>query len=1395
MGSLAVARPTGTEMSAIFISHSSRDGAAAAELKERLAAWGHASIFLDFDPEAGIPPGRDWERELYHQLRTCRAVLVLCSRHSMASHWCFAEITHAKSLGKYVFPLKIADCDVHPVLAGRQVLDLTAGREEAYGRLERALEEALGEGFPWDRSRPPYPGLMAFQEQDAAVFFGRGEEIHAGLESLERLRRYGAGRALMVLGASGSGKSSLVRAGLLPRLARDERRWLVLPPVRPLDRPWRELAAGFTRAFAALGQERGWRELRQELERAARASIPSPEALLAVVRDLRLASGHDEARVLLTLDQAEELLDESTGDVQGRFAALLQAALAAPESPLMAIGTLRTDLMADFQHHPATRDLEFDDLRLGPLTADGLLEIVEGPALVAGVDLEDGLGDAILEEAETEDALPLIAFALRELYERYGDDRRLDLEEYRDGLGGLGGSVAQAAESVLAASPLAAGEEELLRGAMLSLARIDAEGRYARRAVRLKDLPAAVHGRLDAFALARLLVARGTGDERRVEVAHEALFRSWDRLRAWLDEDRELLLWRKRLDAARREWQRTGRHAGALLAGPALEEGRRWLEQRASQLAEEEREFLEASVRRSAARRARRVVAAGLAAALLVVIAASGLWLWQRAEDQRARAEDIARVAVAGELMASDPTRAAQVLLAVGDPDHASFAAQRMRGALSHRLAMRELIGHRGAVTAAAWSPGGDRLLTASADQTARIWQLDGSGAYLELADHGDLVTAAAWSPGGERLLTVTEGGIVRVWPASGAGEPVTLETSPELLAAVFDATGARVLALERTGRALVWRPGVGEPVALGGAERPILRAAFAPAGDRVVTLSGDGTVVSWSSDRPGEGREIHRTGVAPQEAMFDPLGARLLVAGEDRTIRVWRLDGLGETYEIESSGEPLEWARFSPFGARLLTVTEGGSARLWQLGDAAPPQPIEGVPGRIESAVIGSRGQRLALITDSGEAWLWSPASPPEPLRGHAGMVLSAAFSPDGGRLVTASEDGGARIWRLDEPETQAVLRGHDRELVAASFSPGGDQVATASLDGSARIWPLDGAGPPRVLDHGAPIYLVAWDPEGRRVLTVSEDDARLWPAGGEGKLRVFADGDGIEAAALGPRGERIATTSFANEVKVWTASDGQPVTLGSHEQAIVALAFAPGGGRLVSASLDGTARVWNLDGGGGAPVVLEGHEGGVRRAAFSPDGRRLVTGSRDRTARVWDAGGSGEPIVLRGHTGEVAAVSFGPDGRRVATGSDDFEARIWNLEQPEEPIVLARHGERVTAVAFSPDGRHLLSASGDGTAIVWRSDGAGEPLVLDGHDARVTAAAWSPDGATVVTASEDRTARLWLVSATRLQQAIATAVAPCLRPEHRRDYLGENLAQAQRAYDACRRVGAGAE
>ncbi|MCX5952573.1 MAG: toll/interleukin-1 receptor domain-containing protein [Cyanobacteria bacterium] len=423
-------------MARVFISHSSRDGAAARWIADWLQQQGYEAPFLDFDKHVGLPPGDDWERTLYREIETSQALLIVQSAHWMASKWCFAEFIQARSLVKPIFQLLGADPDagpasaepLAPIAADLQQLDLGQDRQAGLAALARQLSElALDDqgGFPLDPKRPPYPGLLCFDQEDAALYFGRDEEIRELIARLQVLRIQGAQRLLVLLGASGAGKSSLLRAGLLPRLARSGRHWLPLAPFRPQSQPSQQLAHSLA---LALGGPADGRQLAQHLQQA-HANCSLVATLTELAADLRSAHHSPEAQILISVDQGEELFTVSDPDEVRCCLAILSAALSCGAG-FQVVMTLRSDFLGNLQ---AAADLSvpLQPMSLPPLPMERIPEIIKGPAKVAGLTVEESFVQAAMHDASSDDALPLLAFALRELFDRFGDDRVLSLADYQ----------------------------------------------------------------------------------------------------------------------------------------------------------------------------------------------------------------------------------------------------------------------------------------------------------------------------------------------------------------------------------------------------------------------------------------------------------------------------------------------------------------------------------------------------------------------------------------------------------------------------------------------------------------------------------------------------------------------------------------------------------------------------------------------------------------------------------------------------------------------------------------------------------------------------------------------------------------------------------------------------
>jgi WD40 repeat protein len=1311
-------------MSAIFLSHSSSDGAAAARVKAWLEAQGHRSVFLDFDPQGGIPAGRDWERELYQQLRACRAVIVLCSEHSMASRWCFAEITHARSLGKNIFPLKVAECTIDPVLTDLQILDLTAGEEEALARLGRGLAAAgvdAADPLDWDGSRPPYPGLLAFQEDDAAVFFGRDQEVGQALDQLNQMHRYGGASLLLLLGGSGSGKSSLMRAGMVPRLRRAPEQWLVVGPVRPGDDPAANLAAALAHAAGDSARGGGWREIREALAVGGERRDPG-EALVERVRDLRLGSGRGEATVVLFIDQLEEMLGHPPDHPGNRFLQQLAAALGKARVPLLAVATLRSDFLATFQKHPALRSLAFRNLSLGPIAPERLREIIEKPAALAGIDLEPALVQALLLDTEAEDALPLLAFTLRELWELSREDRgALGLSDYRDRLGGLQGSVARAAEGVLASRPLSRDEEDSLRGAFLGMVRVGDDGNFARRAIGWEQLSEPAHAWLERFVQARLLVSRGDRGDRTLEVSHEILFRAWERLAAWLDENREALLLLHEMGQAAKLWERGGGADEDLWRGGrlhrALEVRDRAFDRRRSPregdpgsggrlpVAPGELDFLaasEAAERRAEGRRRRRRRAV-VAASLAVAAFSFGLYLWA-AWERRQTAVQGSRVLAQEAYELRDRLDLA-LLLAVEAATTADTREARtsLLSLIAARPRLETILDQQaGKVHSVTISPRGDLLAAAGDEGVLRVFDLT-SGSSRDLA-RDTRTFALAFSPDGAKLASAgTADGAVRLWDVRAGTLQQTLE-------------GSACPPFAR-------RQGGGDTV---------FGVAFNPLARTLATTDGWGLVRLWDESTGACLAQEQAHAGAGNAVAFDPTGRLLASAGDDGAVKLWDVTaGLAPGPRLEAAEGTAHAGRatavaFSPDGRTLASAGSDGRVRLWDLSRSPVPfRELAAADGGDLDAVAFTRdGSLVAAAGASGLVELWDPKTAAHRLRipAHADTVATLAFDPDR-LLATAGTDRSVRLWTTEVGGASGVDVRGDGAVSQIALSPGGGVAATGG-DGEVQAWDLT-TGEPR-LAH---------------------------------PLRVESE---ATALAVSPDGSLLAAGDRIGDVRLWEVATGRErplVQLGEDRSYVWWLAFSPDGTRLASGGSGAQVTLRDL-GRDTAPVVLRPGpvppgQTRARALAFGPGGGSLAAGIGP-TVRIWDlagcaelrAGCAGEAVVVAADNpkAEFLSLAFTPDGRTLLAGTGLGEIERWRLEAagPPRPAThLEGHDGLVLDLLPYPDGRFLASAGGDGKIILWDLENDRAQYDLLGHEASVDALALA--AGRLLSASEDGTVRVW--------------------------------------------------
>jgi hypothetical protein len=782
----------GGAVTALFVSHASADNGVTGRLASWLEQAGFAARFVDFDPEVGIPAGRLWERELFAQLARCDGLVFVASPSSVASQWCFAELAMARSQGKPIFPVQVVAGTRHRLLEDVQGVDATDDEPGGFARLVAGLEAAglrAADSFGWDGSRPPYPGLAAFDVADAAVFFGRDGEVHRLLERLAPAGVSGVDRSIAVVGPSGSGKSSLVRAGLLPRLARQGGRWVVVGPLMPGERPVVSLARALASAFGSHGRAVDRRQVQAELSGGQRQ-------LVELLDDLCQLAGGDQMRVLLAVDQAEELLTRASEQERARFLELLEPSREL-EGLIWVVTTLRTEALDRFATDEALAGLIGEPMVVGPLPRGRLAEVIARPAKRAGLAFEAGLVDRMVDDTVGGDALPLLSYTLRELSERAELGRDITHADY-DHLGGVIGALQKQADRVTY-TLTRQGAGETVLPSLLRLTTIEAGGEPARRRVPRDRFTGYSHDVIQSFVDARLLVAASHEDTATVEVAHEALLRQWPPLRQTIEASRRELELRADLERHARDWDTNGRDESYLLRGARLDELAELELGRHGQVDPLEQDYLAASRARATAdieatrrsnRRLRRLVAA-LAVLLVAAIAASGIAIGatEAAQQQTRVAEQQRRLAEQETLRAEQQAElarsrelAARALALVDDRPHQALlvALESARTAataeavdvLVSRLssplhAFRDFFGHEAATRVVAYSPDGSTIVSGSDDGTLRLWDAtDGTPLGEPLTGHDGGVNSVAYSPDGSAIVSGSDDGTLRLWDA-----------------------------------------------------------------------------------------------------------------------------------------------------------------------------------------------------------------------------------------------------------------------------------------------------------------------------------------------------------------------------------------------------------------------------------------------------------------------------------------------------------------------------------------------------------------------------------------------------------------------------------------------------
>lgn len=1220
----------------------------------------------------------------------------------------------------------------------------------------------------------PYPGMVPFTEKQANVFFGRDKEIS---DAIERLRQH---PFLTVIGPSGSGKSSLVYAGVIPELRKTKRfgagEWDVRT-MRPSDT---RTSDGKAAPMTAL-----------------RAVLQLPDnAVNATPQSLNLQSPH-----LLFIDQFEETFTLADAGEAQSFLDALNRLIDQPN--LYIILTVRADFYPELMACSLWQPIRANRLELTPLGDEELRAAILQPAAQVGVTIDEVLAERLVADAAGESgALPLVQEALVLLWEKV-ERRHLALAAYtamaEGNRNGLQVAIDRRATTVYNNLPEAA--QPLARRIFLRLVQFG-EGRLdTRRQQTVDELRAGgddtqvFDETLAKLTANRLLTTSGEeGSIRRVDIAHEALIGGWGLLRQWLGEKRDAENTRRRLEEKAAEWKRL-EHSGGLLDARELADAQDWISNPESlglgisaelntliadsrralrradlirygslavivglvvvalavfaifqgQLIAEQKDNATAQAA-AAAEIAEKATAEAAALVAANAAAATAQWNAQLAATSEANAAEQAELAREQKEEAEHNAReatankyAAQAQSHLIRNDTTSAVARALDGVLATMLvdgyvvpdadaALRRAVGlyafrstlpyfrHVAGLNRVALSPDGALVASVGDDKGVRLWEL---ATRHHLHFFGDLAGSAetvAFSPDGRYLVAAGQDPQIHIWALSSYAEINALE----------------------------------------GHSGPVRSLAFSADGTRMASGGEDGAVLLWQTSDWTTLHRLEGHNGTVLDVAFSPEGGRVVSAASDGVLRLWNSNAAELHWAIPVSGGPLHAVVFDPKGEWVAAGGDDTQVTLWDAKSGSPIAALNGHERAVFGLAVNRNGSLLASAGSDSSLRLWNVGnrSVERAFQGaerDRRAFISVIFSADGRALISGGDDRTVRIWDITSGVEIASFPGHVDAVLATAFSPDSREIATVGLDQQIRFWNATSGSTDHLIQTTlGGLNSVAYSPDGRRVAVAGESGLiQVWDrATSTQVLTLTGHVEAVTGVAFRYDNRRIASGSRDGSLRIWDATSGSleiEIEMGSKVQAI---AFEPAGDRLVSAGEDGVIRLLDSEIGQllGEMTVPEGT---VDTLAFSGDGALLAGAGSDKIVRIWNVGSLTPLRIFQGHTDRVRAVAFSLDGKRMASGGDDRTVRLWDVERGEAISVLYGHSDIVRGLAFSLNGDVLVSTSGGTTGNnsvrTWAVNPLEDRFKLEPHGNTVRWAAISPDGRWLATACDDGQVRVW--------------------------------------------------
>ena len=1240
-------------------------------------------------------------------------------------------------------------------------------------------------------NRCPFPGMEPFRKtkrQDfREFFFGRDADIQALIAKIK------AEPIVAVVGSSGSGKSSLAFAGVLPAMEKE--------------------------GWQLLGEQQ--EGIRLQLSEQSRHNLSLQEQLDQTLEPLQA-----DQPALLYLDQFEQVFIGSHAQQINQRKALFERLLKLSEAypQLRILLTIRADYaLEDARAHlgEIITERRYD---LSAFSTLQLRQLMDQQVASVVMTLEEGLAHRIQNEVieGQKGVLPLLQYLLWQLWQhRLG--RMLRTVDY-ESLNGIQQVVTTIADRVFDQyapnddTPAESKQAQYyLRNIFMRLTQPDKDRKKA-FGEHYRDIKQPVPKQslypqgADKNVIDNLLVTLNDkrlittridvdSEDQQVEIVHESLIQHWSKLRGWL-QDRQLIEMQQELSEYAQVWKDQTevigqgkqlrlekneylRHSGSQIATIRTNVTNQQLFLNSTELAylgqcESKDKIIEKNRKRV------KVFARVMAGLAVVAVIAALVAFDQRNEakeneldanyklaqvfNQKSQSivlqeEPLSKVAYYNSSQENEYRKAllyaleAQ-LIPLPEGKKAISAATIGKISSIHSSTLNtskyQTPGvDAGSVSAIAYSPDGKFFATGSLDSFIRIWNAQTLEVLSVLKGHSDDVRALVYSPNGKVIASGSYDNTVRLWN-SRTHEPIaTFIGHSDVIGALAYSPDGQFLASGSEDKTIrLWRAQSGEiKNTLIGHSGNVNALAYSPDGRHLASGSNDNTIRIWNSES-GENIDVLKGEIGSVQALaFSPDGKELVSGSDENAVHVWNPIS-GKVVDIlEGHTRTVKALVYRPDGKYLASGSKDNTIRIWNRKSGGAPILLTPQGGSVETIAYSPDGKTLASASMGRGLRLWDPQflKPINNVNGHAGTISALAYSPDGKSLASGSWDNTIRTWDSKSGETVNILNGHSRSVKAVVYSPDNNKIASGSEDRTIRIWDAQSGNVIKVLNgHSDTINALEYSYDGRRLSSGSDDNTiRVWDSQSyKTILTLKGHSHSVKALAQSPDGKHLASGSEDETIRIWDLKSGKTIeVLNGHSGPVGAVTFSPDGKVLASSSGDGTRKLWDTQ--LWKPIAtLQGYRGWIiSTLAYSPDGKIIISESKDSILQ-WDAKSFELINAFKGHARGITAITYSPNGKTIATGSKDGTIKLWDAQAFSNTRTPELHSNPIMSLAYSPDGKILASGSEGKNIRLWNAQSFEFIKELEGHSNGIMSLVFSPDSMTLVSGSEDKTIRVWNIN-----------------------------------------------